>query len=114
MLSALAERLEVPLRERNRMLLAAGYAPRYPERSLDDADMSRVRRALETLLEAHEPNPGIVLDRQWNVVLANRPAAMLTGGLPVFLKEPRVNIFRQPTSRRPGSGDRISTNGRRT
>ena len=94
MLAALAERLDVPLRERNRMLLAAGYAPRYQERSLDDAEMSRVRAALETLLAAHEPNPGVVLDRQWNVVLANRPAAMLTAGLPAFLQEPRLNIFR--------------------
>jgi hypothetical protein len=94
MLIALAERLGVPMRERNRMLLAAGYAPRYRERLLDDADMHKAHDALERLLRAHEPNPGLVLDRQWNVVLANRPAATLTALLPDSLKKPTLNIFR--------------------
>jgi transcriptional regulator with XRE-family HTH domain len=94
MLEALTDRLEVPLRERNRLLLAAGYAPRYTERPLDEADLQRVRQSLERLLRAHEPYPGLVLDRQWNVVLANEPALALTSLLPDFLKEPTVNIFR--------------------
>jgi transcriptional regulator with XRE-family HTH domain len=94
MLVALAERLDVPLRERNRLLLAAGYAPRYSERLLDDASMHKVRDALERLLGAHEPYPGLILDRQWNVVLSNRPAAALAALLPAFVKEPKLNIFR--------------------
>jgi transcriptional regulator with XRE-family HTH domain len=93
-LVALADRLEVPLRERNRMLLAAGYAPRYSERPLDEAGMGRAHVALQRLLQAHEPYPGIVLDRQWNVVLANRPAMTLMTLLPAFLQAPTVNIFR--------------------
>jgi transcriptional regulator with XRE-family HTH domain len=94
MLDALTERLDVPLRERNRLLLAAGYAPRYTERLLDETGLQRVRQSLDRLLRAHEPYPGVVLDRQWNVVVANTPAIALTSLLPAFLKEPAVNIFR--------------------
>lgn len=94
MLDALAGALDVPLRERNHLLLAAGYAPRYAERGLDDAGMLQVRRALERLLRAHEPNPGLVLDRQWNVVLANRSALALAGLLPAALLQPAFNVFR--------------------
>lgn len=94
MLEALAGALDVPLRERNRLLLAAGYAPRYAERTLDDDGMRQVRGALERLLRAHEPNPGLVLDRQWNLVLANRPAMALAGLLPDALKTPEFNVFR--------------------
>jgi transcriptional regulator with XRE-family HTH domain len=94
MLVALADRLEIPLRERNHLLLAAGYAPRYRERPFDDAAMHKVHDALDRLLRAHEPYPGLVLDRYWNVVLANGPAHSLTMLLPPLLKEPRINIFR--------------------
>lgn len=94
MLEALAGALDVPLRERNRLLLAAGYAPRYAARSLDDDGMRQVRAALERLLRAHEPNPGLVLDRQWNLVLANRPAQALAGLLPAALTQPGFNVFR--------------------
>ena len=94
MLDALAGALDVPLRERNRLLLAAGYAPRYAARALDDAGMRQVRSALDRLLRAHEPNPGLVLDRQWNVVLANRPALALAALLPHALKQPSFNVFR--------------------
>ncbi|MDQ2780098.1 MAG: helix-turn-helix transcriptional regulator [Pseudomonadota bacterium] len=94
MLEALAVALEVPLRERNRLLLAAGYAPRYAARALDDAGMRQVRGALDRLMCAHEPNPGLVLDRQWNVVLANRPALALAALLPDALKQPTFNVFR--------------------
>jgi len=94
MLEALAGALEVPLRERNRLLLAAGYAPRYAARSLDDAGMQQVRAALERLLRAHAPNPGLVLDRQWNVVLANPSALALAALLPEHLKQPTFNVFR--------------------
>jgi transcriptional regulator with XRE-family HTH domain len=94
MLDAMAGALDVPLRERNHLLLAAGYAPRYAERGLDDVGMQQVRSALERLLRAHEPNPGLVLDRQWNVVLANRSAMALAGLLPPALLQPSFNVFR--------------------
>jgi len=94
MLEALAGALDVPLRERNRLLLAAGYAPRYAARTLDDDGMRQVRAALDRLLRAHEPYPGLVLDRQWNLVLANRPAMALAGLLPDALKTPEFNVFR--------------------
>src|SRR5438477_11142386 len=71
LLLALADRLDVPLRERNAFLLAAGYAPRYQQTSLDSPDMARVRAALQRMLDGHHPYPGIVIDRVWNVVLAN-------------------------------------------
>ena len=94
LLLALADRLEVPLRERNTLLLAAGYAPRYPETSLDATAMTRARGALQRLLDTHDPYPGVVIDRQWNVVLANDAAALLTGSLPEHLLGPPLNVFR--------------------
>lgn len=94
MLEALSGALDVPLRERNRLLLAAGYAPRYASRALDDASMQQVRSALDRLLRAHDPHPGLVLDRQWNVVLANRSALTVAALLPEQLKQPTLNVFR--------------------
>jgi transcriptional regulator with XRE-family HTH domain len=91
---AIADRLEVPLRERNTLLLAAGYAPRYSERSLDDPAMRRVRTSLQRMLDAHDPYPGVVIDRQWNVVLANGAALALTAGLPPHLLGPPLNVYR--------------------
>lgn len=94
MREALAGALDVPLRERNRLLLAACYVPRYAAKTLDDAGMRRVRNALDRLLRAHQSNPGLVLDRQWNVVLANRPVQALTALLPPELTQPLLNVFR--------------------
>src|ERR1700722_8156128 len=74
LLLALAEHLEVPLRERNRLLLAGGYAPRYTQASLDSVEMGRLRQTLEQMLASHDPYPGVVIDRYWNVMLANRGA----------------------------------------
>jgi transcriptional regulator with XRE-family HTH domain len=91
---ALAEHLDVPLRERNTLLLAAGYAPRYAETPLDDPAMVHVRAALQQLLDAHDPYPGVVLDRHWNVVATNHAASMLAAGLPDHLLGPPMNIFR--------------------
>ena len=91
---ALAEHLDVPLRERNTLLLAAGFAPRFHERPLADPDMVNVTRSLQRLLDTHDPYPGVVLDRQWNVVLANRAAGTLVGLLPPELATPPINIFR--------------------
>jgi transcriptional regulator with XRE-family HTH domain len=90
----LADRLDVPLRDRNRLLLAAGFAPVFGERSLDQTDMAPVREALDRFLAAHEPYPAIVVDRHWNLVLANRPVALLTEGVASELLEPPVNVLR--------------------
>ncbi len=94
MLMMLAARLEVPLRERNRMLLSSGYAPRYSQQPLQAQAMQPVQAALRRLLDLHQPYPGLVLDRQWNVVLANSAAQALTELVPAALHEPRLNVFR--------------------
>jgi len=94
LLTTLAERLQMPLRERNRLLLAAGYAPRYAEGRLDAAAMEQVRGALERLISAHDPYPGVVLDRTWNVLLANRAAGALAALLPAHLQGPTLNVIR--------------------
>ena len=93
-LMQLAAQLDLPLRERNRLLLAAGYAPRYAERDFDSDSMAPVRQALQRLLDAHHPYPGIVLDRRWNVVMSNGAAQGLTGLLSPALAVPPLNIFR--------------------
>lgn len=93
-LLALAEQLRLPLRERNHLLLAAGYAPRYSEQGLQTPAMDGVRSALQRLMDAHDPYPGLVLDRQWNVVLANRAATALAALVPPALKTPQLNVFR--------------------
>lgn len=79
---ALADGLDIPLRECNTLLLAAGYAPRYPSRPLEDAALGPAREAVQRLLDAHDPYPGVVIDRCWNVVGANASASALTAGLP--------------------------------
>jgi len=94
LLLLLADRLDVPLRERNIMLLAAGYAPHYSETALDATEMARARGALQRLLDTHDPYPGVVIDRQWNVVLANQAASILTSALPEHLLGPPLNVFR--------------------
>ena len=90
----LADRLEVPLRERNRLLMAAGHAPSFAERSLDDDEMGPVREALASFLTAHEPYPAVVVDRHWNLVLANRAVDLLTEGVAPQLLEPPANALR--------------------
>jgi transcriptional regulator with XRE-family HTH domain len=90
----LADELGVPLRERNQLLLAAGYAPRYGERTLDEPEMKPVRDAVELVLAGHEPYPAVVVDRAWNMVAANRAVALLTEGVAPELLEPPVNVLR--------------------
>jgi transcriptional regulator with XRE-family HTH domain len=91
----LAEHLEVPLRERNSLLMAAGYAPVYRERSLDDDDMNPVRGALDVILAGHEPYPSVIVDRLWNLVTANSAAlALFTVGVSPALLEPPINVIR--------------------
>ncbi|WP_369638204.1 helix-turn-helix domain-containing protein, partial [Nocardia sp. JMUB6875] len=94
MILRLCETLEVPLRERNTMLLAAGYAPEYRESGLDDPDLAAVRSTLDAILSAHEPFPAVVVDRHWNVVLSNRAMAVLTNGTPDHLHTPKPNVYR--------------------
>lgn len=90
----IADHLEVPLRERNDLLLAAGYAPRYSRTPLDDDSMAHVRGSLQRMLEAHDPYPGVVIDRCWNVVLANQAANLLAAAVPEHLLRPAMNVFR--------------------
>ncbi|MFD7334413.1 helix-turn-helix domain-containing protein [Streptomyces violascens] len=94
MVLRLSTALDVPLRERNTLLVAAGYAPAYRESSLDDEDMAAVRSALDTMLNAHEPYPAVVVDRCWNVLTGNRAMAVLMDGIPAHLLEPRPNVYR--------------------
>ncbi len=68
----LAEQLEVPVRERNALLLAAGYAPRYPETPLDDPALDALRDGMERLIRGYEPYPALVVDATYTVVAANR------------------------------------------
>jgi transcriptional regulator with XRE-family HTH domain len=90
----LAEQLEVPLRDRNHLLLAAGYAPRYSERDLDDPEMTPVREAIDLVLRGHEPYPAAVVDRWWEMVAANSGIAFITEGVAPELLEPPVNVMR--------------------
>src|ERR1700742_2969301 len=82
MVLKLAERLEVPLRERNVLLVAAGFAPGVPQRSLDDPALKSARAAIDLVLKAHEPNPAIAVDRHWNLVSANRMVTPVLDGIP--------------------------------
>jgi transcriptional regulator with XRE-family HTH domain len=87
----LAEQLEVPLRDRNALLLAAGYAPAYDERPLDSPDMKPVRDALKLVLDGHDPHPAFVVDRQWNVLAANRGAQLLmSSAAPELMEAPNA------------------------
>jgi transcriptional regulator with XRE-family HTH domain len=94
MVLLLAERLDVPLRERNRLLLAAGYAPAIPERSLQDPEMAPVREALDLILTGHDPYPAVVVDRGWNLVAANSAMAKMATWVDPALLEPPVNVMR--------------------
>jgi transcriptional regulator with XRE-family HTH domain len=91
---ALADHLVVPLRERNTLMLAAGYAPRFSQRSLDAPEMHHVRISVQRMLDAHDPYPGVVIDRLWNVILANNAATALTQGLPAAVVGPPLNVYR--------------------
>jgi transcriptional regulator with XRE-family HTH domain len=94
MVKLLAERLDVPLRERNELLLAAGYAPAYGQHDLDAPEMGPVREALDRVLAAHEPFPAVVVDRHWGMVAGNSGIALLTAGVAGHLLEPPVNVLR--------------------
>lgn len=94
MLLRLAEQLEIPLRARNALLLAAGFAPEYPERSLDDPAVADCRRAVELVLKAHEPYPAIAVDRHWNLAASNAAIGPFLSGVPEHLLAPPANVLR--------------------
>ncbi|MBT9553538.1 MAG: helix-turn-helix transcriptional regulator [Hydrogenophaga sp.] len=90
----LCERLAVPLRERNAWLVAAGYAPMYREHTMDDPSMLAARRAVQHILNSHEPWPAVAFDRHWNLVMANRMVAPLLAGVAPALLQGPVNLLR--------------------
>jgi transcriptional regulator with XRE-family HTH domain len=90
----LAERLEVPLRDRNVLLVAAGFAPVFAERPLDDPALRAARAAVELVLAAHEPYPAIAVDRHWTLVASNKASGRVFGEVPPGLAAPPVNVLR--------------------
>jgi transcriptional regulator with XRE-family HTH domain len=94
MVLRLAERLEVPLRERNALLVAAGYAPMYRERPLADPALGAARQAVELILKSHEPYPALAVDRHWNLLAANRMLPHLLAGADPSLLQGPVNVLR--------------------
>jgi transcriptional regulator with XRE-family HTH domain len=94
MLLRLAEHLDIPLRERNSLLIAAGYAPVFPRTSLEDPTMTIMREAIELVLTGHEPYPAIAIDRYWNLITANRGAGLILRDVEPTLLEPPVNVLR--------------------
>jgi transcriptional regulator with XRE-family HTH domain len=94
MVLRLAEQLDLPFRERNHLLLAAGYAPVYAENALDSPQLSAVRAAVRQVLTGHEPYPAVVVDRGWNLVDANSGVALFTYGVAQELLAPPANVLR--------------------
>lgn len=94
MILRLAEQLELPLRERNHLLLAGGYAPVYTESALDSPHMAAVRRAVRQLMTSHEPYPAVVVDRFWNLVDGNSSIGLFTAGCAPWLLQPPANALR--------------------
>jgi hypothetical protein len=94
MVLRLAEKLDVPLREQNELLVAAGFAPVFPERPLDDPTLQTARRAIDLVLKGHEPYPAIAVDRHWTLVASNKAVAPLLEGTDRSLHEAPVNVLR--------------------
>ncbi len=94
MILHLAGHLDVPLRDRNALLLAGGYAPAYPERGLAEPELTAVRNALKRVLAGHEPYPAVVVNRWWELVDANPGIELFTRHAPAKLLEPPVNVLR--------------------
>jgi transcriptional regulator with XRE-family HTH domain len=94
MVLRLSDQLGLSLRERNRLLLAAGHAPVYSESAMDAPEMAAVREAVRRVLVGHEPLPAVVMDRRWNMVDANSGITLLAEGIPGYLRRPPVNIIR--------------------
>lgn len=94
MLLRLADQLDVPLRERNVLLVSAGFAPTFRERALDDPELAQARAAIEQIIAAHSPNPALAVDRHWNLVTANAPVQQLLFGIDAALLAPPLNVLR--------------------
>jgi transcriptional regulator with XRE-family HTH domain len=94
MLMHLAERLAVPLRERNVLLLSAGFAPVFEERPLNHQDLASVRQAVDLILVGHEPYPALAIDRHWNLVASNKGVAPLLVGVAESLLKAPANVLR--------------------
>ena len=94
MVLTLAEHLDLPLRDRNHLLLAAGYAPQFPERSFDDPALHGVRAMVDRVLQGHTPFPALAIDRHWHLVAANAAVAPLLAGCDAGLLAPPVNVLR--------------------
>ncbi|ARU04152.1 transcriptional regulator [Comamonas serinivorans] len=94
MILRLADRLAVPLRERNALLVAAGFSPTYGARPLDHPELAAARQAVEQLLKAHQPYPALAVDRHWNLVMANDAAQGLMAGVAPHLLAPPLNVLR--------------------
>ena len=94
MVLSLAEQLEVPLRDRNVMLVSAGFAPVFPERPLSDPALEPARQAVDLVLRGHEPFPALAIDRHWTLVAANRIVPLLMAGADPSLLEPPINVLR--------------------
>jgi len=94
MLLHLAERLDIPLRERNILLNAAGFAPLFPERPLDDPALHAARKAVDLVLAGHEPYPALAIDRHWNLITSNNAVPPLLAGVDPSLLQPPINVLR--------------------
>jgi len=103
----LAQHLDLPIAERNRLLLAGGFAPPYLEQPYDGEVMQPLRESLSRLLEAYEPNPALIVDGLWNLIEANRAASLLWDGVDPELLEPPINMLRLAVH--PGGLPRISS-----
>lgn len=106
----LANHLSVPLRERNALLLAAGFAPTYRERPLTDPELQAAREAVELVLAAHEPFPALAVDRHWCMVAANKAAAGFLVGIDPELLQPPINVLRLGLHEK-GMGPRVANYG---
>lgn len=94
MILRLTERLGIPLRERNLLLVAAGFAPVFAERKLDDPALAAARKAIELVLKGHEPYPALAIDRRWTLIQSNAAVAPLLAGVDASLLAPPVNVLR--------------------
>jgi hypothetical protein len=94
MILRLAEQLDIPLRERNVLLVAGGYAPIFPERSLDDPALRAAREAVDRLLAGHEPYPALAIDRHWTLIASNRAVGPILVDIDPALLQPPVNVLR--------------------
>lgn len=94
MVLRLAERLDVPLRERNMLLVSAGFAPVFPERTMSDPALAAARRAVDLVLKGHEPHPAIAIDRHWTLIAHNRLVPLLMAMADAELRKPPINVLR--------------------